>query len=104
MISHHWTIDAAPTAPTTHLSQHEARARARADYLMAWGHCAALAGGLAGIAGGFGLVASGTLSPMVMALLFTAPVGGMVMSGLLYAAAWRVDARPTAPVTDCPSA
>lgn len=63
----------------------------RADTLMSWGHAAAFAGGVGGIAGGFALVAAGALNPVVSALLFVAPVAGALASVALYAAAWLAD-------------
>jgi hypothetical protein len=77
MISQQWTVN-------------EAKGHARADSLMTWGHAVAFGGSLAGIAGGFGLVAYGTLTSVIVALLFTAPVAGVVLSGLLYVAAWYI--------------
>ena len=87
MISQHWTIAPPPAC----FAVAEAKAHARADSLMIWGHAVALGGSLAGIAGGFGLVAYGTLSSVIVALLFAAPVASMVLSSLLYTAAWHSD-------------
>lgn len=88
MISQHWVIETTVAPPPSFFTADEAKAHARADTLMTWGHAVAFGGSLAGIAGGFGLVAYGTLSWVIEALLFTAPVSGMVLSSLLYAAAW----------------
>ena len=88
MISQHWAIDVAVAPPPTFSTLDEAKAYALADSLMTWGHAVAFGGSLAGIAGGFGLIAYGTLSSVIVALLFTAPVAGMVLSSLLYTAAW----------------
>jgi hypothetical protein len=92
MISHYWAIDTTVTPPPSFLTVDEAEieAHARADSLMTWGHAVAFGGSLAGIVGGFGLVAYGTLSSLIVALLFTAPVAGIVLSSLLYVAAWYV--------------
>lgn len=67
------------------------KARARADVLMSWGHAAAFAGGVGGIAGGFALVVTGVLNPIVSLLLFAAPVAGALASVALYSVAWFVD-------------
>lgn len=90
MISQHWTVDTTVTPPPSFFTGGEAKAHARADSLMTWGHAVAFGGSLAGIAGGFGLVAYGTLTSVIVTLLFTAPLAGFVLSSLLYTAAWYI--------------
>jgi len=91
MLTQKLPVDSAFEAPLVPFLFHEAGVPERADALMAWGHAAALGGSLAGIAGGFGLVAYGSFTPLVITLLVTGPVAGMLVSGLLYSAASRAD-------------
>ena len=91
MLIRHIAIDTAFEAPVAPFIAHAGGSPERADALMAYGHAAAIGGSLVGIAGGFALVAVGALTPLVMTLLVSGPVGGMLFSALLYSAAARAD-------------
>ncbi|MRD47052.1 hypothetical protein [Caenimonas koreensis] len=77
-----FTVDTAFQEPGT---------RSRADSLMTWGHAAAFAGSLTGFAGGLALVACGSLTGLIAALLVIGPVCGLLVSGFLYSAASCAD-------------
>ncbi|WP_325544447.1 hypothetical protein [Ramlibacter sp.] len=70
---------------------HRINLRLLADSLMTWGHSVAFGGSIAGIAGGFGLVACNELTPLIETFLVGGPVCGMAASGVLYTAAWYAD-------------